>query len=655
MTDNLIKTDTSRNELNEEITERARMGEALRASENQLHNITNAMPALIAYVDSGLRYRFVNKTWEKWHMRPRSDAVGHHLLDVIGKEVYERIKPNIIKVLSGNTTNFEGKENYRCGYVSHVKASYIPDFDENNNVRGFYALVVDISARKRAEEELRAAKQLLEKTFNSMDEAVLVVNPGSRTIIAVNPAVERLFGYSKEELIGRGTETVHIDKPSYEEFVKQMLAGLDQSGEFKYEYRLRKKDGTVFLCDLTITEIRDESGKRTELVGVLTDITKTRLIEQELLKAQKLESLSLLAGGIAHDFNNILMGILGNISLAKFLNRSEKKPLKVLQEAEKAALRAKGLTTQLLTFSSGGTPLKNAAKIKDLVTEVAQFALRGSKSEAVNRLDKNLATVNIDSDQISQVINNLLINADQAIPEGGAITIRGKNVTLTDNEEYTLPAGQYVKISIEDNGVGIPTNIIDRIFDPFFTTKSGGSGLGLSTSYSIIKNHGGLLKVTSKPGEGSTFHIYLPAMNRPVRRKNRDRIYTNGKGKILVMDDDKLVRDVLAEMLTVLGYQSELTRDGEEAERKYVEALQAGEHYEAVILDLTVRGGMGGKQAMTKLKKIDPNINAIVASGYSTDVVLEDYGRFGFSGYVTKPFELNTLSKVLNKTIRASG
>ena len=511
-----------------------------------------------------------------------------------------------------------------------------------------------IEERKLAEEELQSAKLLLEKTFASLNEAVFVVNPDSRTIIAVNPAVERLFGYNKEELIGRETEIVHVDKSSYEEFGKKMISELEPHGIYRAEYRMRKKDGTIFLCDYTVTEIRDESGKRTELVGVFTDITEKRWMEMELLKTQKLESLSLLAGGIAHDFNNILMGILGNISLAMFLNRSEKKPLKVLEDAEKAAIRAKGLTSQLLTFSTGGTPLKNVVIIKELVTEVSQFALRGSKSKAVNKLDKNLATVNIDSDQITQVINHLLINADQAMPDGGIITLRGENIALNDDGKYPLPGGKYVKISVEDNGTGIPLDNIDKIFDPFFTTKSEGSGLGLSTSYSIIKNHGGLLKVESNPGEGSAFHIFLPAADKPVPRKSRDKIDISGNGTILVMDDDEMVRDVLAEMLSVLGYKSELAQDGEEAEKKYAEAMEKGEQFAAVILDLTVRGGMGGKQAMEKLKQMDPNVNAIVSSGYSTDVVVEDYVRFGFSGYVTKPYELKTLSKVLSKTIRAS-
>ena len=434
-----------------------------------------------------------------------------------------------------------------------------------------------------------------------------------------------------------------------------MFAALEQGDEYRTEYWMRKKDGTNFLCDITITKIKDEFGKRTELVGVFTDLTERRWMEQELLKAQKLESLSLLAGGIAHDFNNILMGILGNISIAKFLNRSKIKPMKVLEEAEKAAIRAKGLTNQLLTFSTGGTPLKNVATINQLVIEVSQFALRGSKSKAVIELGKNLAPLNIDSGQITQVINNLLINADQAMPDGGIVTLKGRNITLKDDVGYPVPAGRYVKISVEDNGPGIEPDIIDKIFDPFFTTKPDGTGLGLSVSYSIIKNHDGLLKVEPKKGKGAQFNIYLPAVDKPVARIRKDKIRTNGKGKILVMDDDELVRNVLAEMLSALGYKSELARDGKEAGKKYAAALQKGEQFAAVILDLTVRGGMGGKQAMEKLIEMDPNVNAIISSGYSTDIVVEDYSRFGFSGYVAKPYELKTLSNILDKTIRASG
>ncbi len=655
MTANLKRITASRDELNEEITERKRAEDALRDNEKFLNSVLDGLHDGISVV--GRKFNILHTNGALKQFFPENQSRG-------GLKCFE--------VFHGRTEpceNCTANKTFRTGTIQSntvhlsdtigepnwVEETAFPIKGKNGSVSAVIINFRDITERKRAEVKLRSAKQLLEKTFASLSEAVFVVNPESRTIIAVNPAVERLFGYGKEELAGRGMETVHVDRSSYEEFLKSLSACLEKSDVCRSESRMRKKDGTVFLCDHAVTEIRDESGKRTELVCVFTDITEKRLIEQELLKAQKLESLSLLAGGIAHDFNNILMGILGNISLAKFLNRSEKKPLKILEEAEKAAIRARGLTSQLLTFSTGGTPFKNVANIKDLLTEISQFALRGSKSKAVNILDENLATVNVDRDQVTQVFNNLLINADQAMPEGGTITMRGENITLTDDEEYNLPGGQYVKISVEDSGVGISPDIIDIIFDPFFTTKSDGSGLGLSTSYSIIKNHGGLLKVTSRPGDGSTFHIYLPAADKPVPPKNRDRINTRGSGKILVMDDDELVRNVLAEMLSVLGYQSELARDGEEAEKKYTEAMQTGEHYAAVILDLTVRGGMGGRQAMEKLKEIDPNVNAIVASGYSTDVVVEDYSRFGFSGYVTKPFELKTLSKVLSKTIRSSG
>ena len=515
------------------------------------------------------------------------------------------------------------------------------------------ALQNEIIKRTMTEEELQTAKQLLEKTFASLNEAVFVTNPENRTFIACNPAVQRLFGYTKEEVIGRNSEFLHVDKASYQKFGREVLSAVESNGYYHGEYRLKKKDGTVFTSDFTITEIRDESGKCTELVGAVSDITEKRLMEEELARSQKLESLGLLAGGIAHDFNNILMGILGNISIAKFLTGSNNRSLKVLSEAEKAALRAKSLTNQLLTFSSGSTLLMKVTRINNFLKDITHFALRGSNSKAEVKTAKNLALLNIDGDQITQVINNLVINADQAMPDGGVVKVYADNIALKNGEKYPLPAGDYVKISVEDSGIGIADENLDRIFDPFFTTKNKGSGLGLSSSYSIVKNHGGLIKVSSKPGEGSTFNVYLPAIDKPAPRNKKKVKTIKGTENILIMDDDEMVREVLLEMLTELGYKPMTAKDGKEAVEKYQRAMKKGTSFAAVILDHTIKGGMGGIKTIEKLKEIDPNVNAIISSGYTTGVFMTNYKKFGFSDFVAKPYELETLSQLLDKTITA--
>jgi PAS domain S-box-containing protein len=373
------------------------------------------------------------------------------------------------------------------------------------------------------------------------------------------------------------------------------------------------------------------------------------LLEQEHLRVAKLESISTLAGGIAHDFNNLLTGVIGNIGLAKMYVEPDSKTLETLDEAEKAAGRARNLTQQLLTFARGGKPVKKSSDIATLLRETATFALRGSAVKLELSLPGNLWSVEVDEDQINQVIQNIIINAEEAMPSGGILQIRAGNMVLKKAGALPLSKGNYVLIDIEDEGVGISREHLQRIFEPYFTTKQRGSGLGLSTAYSIITNHGGYIYAESAQGKGTTFHVYLPASGRPARVKEKlaPDCSTRAGGRVLVMDDDEIIRKMLSNMLHLIGYEAEVTGDGAEALASYARAHEAGEPFDAVIMDLTIPGGMGGKEAVKKLLEINPDARVIVSSGYATDPIMSEYKKYGFSAVITKPYSVGQLEEIL--------
>jgi signal transduction histidine kinase/CheY-like chemotaxis protein len=374
-----------------------------------------------------------------------------------------------------------------------------------------------------------------------------------------------------------------------------------------------------------------------------------RRIEEQLLQARKMESVGLLAGGIAHDFNNLLMGILGNISLARDRIDPSNRVHQLLREAERAANRAKRLTQQLLTLSKGGAPIRLATSVPKLVRDSTELALRGTNVRAEYEFPPDLWSADVDRGQVGQVIENLVINAVQAMPQGGVIRIVANNVTLGSGRGDSLEPGDYIRLEIQDHGPGIPPENLGRIFDPYFTTKESGTGLGLTTSYAIVTKHGGKLEVHPVSGGGSNFVIHIPGYEREpedisIPGKVR---FLEGPRRILFMDDEEMVRAVVEEMLKNLGYEVELAADGEGAIKKYREEFTDGIPFDAVILDLTVRGGMGGKEVMRRLINIDPNAVGIVCSGYSDDPVMAEFEQFGFRGRISKPFVATTLSEAL--------
>jgi len=490
---------------------------------------------------------------------------------------------------------------------------------------------------------------------SAMDAFWMIDHDGS--FLDVNDAACALFGYSREEMLSMKIPDVEaMESP---EDVAHHIRRVKESGYDRFETLHRRKDGSIIDTEVSVKFIDIKGG---QFYAFIRDITErkraeerkiARLIEEERVKTQRLESLGVLAGGIAHDFNNILTVIMGNISFAiQFLNPSDKL-YKNLSEAEKAIVLAQDLTMQLLTFSKGGTPVKTILPIAAVVRESVEFALRGSNVMCNFVIPEGLKAVEADEGQIRQVIHNLVINSLQAMPEGGIISLQCKNVFIGQDDLIALKEGEYVKISLEDRGIGIPEDHITRIFDPFFTTKQKGSGLGLATSYSIIKKHDGLITVSSKLGAGTIFSVYLPASDKEVAYASREmNVPVSGTGKILVMDDEEIIRRLAGDILGYLGYKVELAATGEEAIGKFQNARDSGEPFDLLIMDLTIPGAMGGKEAIELLLRIDPRVKAIVSSGYSNDPILADYRKHGFSGVVTKPYRVAEFSQIVHEVIK---
>jgi PAS domain S-box-containing protein len=521
----------------------------------------------------------------------------------------------------------------------------------------FQGFLRDITERKRMEEALAAEKEQLAVTLGSIGDGVIATDVRGR-VIFINRTAEELSGWYQDEAIGRPLpeifRIVHEKSRAHCENPVEKVLATGNVVALANHTVLIAKDGKERAIADSGAPIRNRGGEIIGVVLVFRDVTEKQRIQEELLRASTLESIGLLAGGVAHDFNNILTAILGNLSLAMLSLDEQSEGYKRLAQAEKASIRARDLAQQLLTFAKGGAPIKKTASLVDLLQDSSNFVVRGTHVRCAFSIEEGLWPVEIDEGQISQVIHNLVLNAQQAMPEGGVVRICAVNKSTGEVKGLPLKEGSYVHISIRDSGIGIPKENLLKIFDPYFTTKQKGSGLGLSTSYSIIKKHDGHMTVDSELGVGSTFSIYLPAFPQAPLPQGKETIEIEsliGRGRILLMDDEQIIRDVLQEMLQRLGYEVALVEEGGEAIALYRRAKESGSPFDVVIMDLTVPGGMGGKEAIRKLRQIDPEVRAIVSSGYSNDPLAGDFMKYGFSDFIAKPFKLEDLGKILKRVI----
>jgi PAS domain S-box-containing protein len=513
--------------------------------------------------------------------------------------------------------------------------------------------VTDITKHKETEKMFRETEHRYRSLVELSPVAMLVHSEGN--IVFMNDeAVRLLGGTSAADFTGKPIlDLVH---PDFQEVGRRRIQDIYEKrrdAELLAEKFLRL-DGEVIDVEVA-GRIVDYQGKPASQM-VIIDITERKRIEEEWQKVQKLESVGLLAGGIAHDFNNILTAVMGNITLSLLKSPPGSEVHGLLKSAEKAVLRASDLTQQLLTFSKGGDPIKEDAPIKELVMESANFVLRGSNVTCSCSFEDDILTLEVDKGQISQVIQNLILNAVQAMPGGGVVEVTVENAVLESGQVSFLTAGEYVKIAIRDHGIGIDKRYLQKIFDPYFTTKKKGSGLGLSIVYSILKKHNGTITVASEPGKGTVFTIYLPAAKKqemlPSDARQKENFPARGSGTVLVMDDDPEVRDISALMLESLGYTATCVEDGKQALELYKKAKKVGHPFDVVIMDLTVPGGMGGEKAVKLLTAFDPNARVVVASGYSNDPVMANYKEYGFSGMLPKPVIMEDLHKLLIRLIK---
>ena len=508
---------------------------------------------------------------------------------------------------------------------------------------------------KQVEDALAIEKERLAVITRLIDNSVVVTNTYGE-IVLINRSAENLTGWIEREAIGRHFgEVFHIVDERTQMVCTDLVERVLKAGgivDVDAPMTLTTKDGTELLVTNNGSPVYNRDSNVVGVVLVFRNVTEKQKMEADLMKIQRLESIGVLAGGIAHDFNNILTGIMGNISLAKMDLDPGDHNFERLVRAEKASSEAKNLTQQLLTFSKGGTLTLRVASIVGLLRESASFVLRGSNVKCDFFIPDDLCAVEVDEGQIGQVINNMIINADQAMPAGGTIQIHAENIIPTPGDAQTLGNKRCVRISIKDHGIGIPEGSLQKIFTPYFTTKQSGSGLGLAVSHSIVRNHGGYIHVESQMGVGTTFFIYLPASleETVIERKSEEQLFV-GNEKILVMDDDAVVRELASEMLNNIGYRVIVARNGDQAVDLYAKAEDSGSPFGAAIVDLTVPGGMGGREAIQQLLRIDPEAKVIVSSGYSNDPVMTDFRAYGFSGAIAKPYRVKELSKTLYKVI----
>ena len=494
--------------------------------------------------------------------------------------------------------------------------------------------------------ETEKEKEYFAATLSSVGDGVITYDMSGRVFL-INSVAEQLTGVTQEMAAGKKIrEVVRLNDKASNDILFSALGKLDEKNRYNnigIPFTMTDIHGAERIIELNSSLIRLK-GNPIGIIMILRDITVKYKIDNEINKMSKLESIGLLAGGIAHDFNNLLTGISGNISIAKNTDNLSVEMSEIINDIEKATERASALTKQLLTFARGGAPLITPSSIEELLSESVKLLIKDPLVHYSLIIAEDISPVLIDPNQISQAINNLLINSMQAMPDGGKIVIEAKNAESIPAE--LNPDKNYVYIRISDNGPGIDEKNLKKIFDPFYTTKTAGTGLGLTSTYSIIKKHKGHIQVISPQGEGASFEIYLPASKetpgklQQINRKNSRNI---GEGSILIMDDEQYILEVFVKMLKHLGFTVDCAKNGEEAIKLYKEKFNSGFRYSYVILDLTIPGGMGGKAAITEMRKIDPDINAIVSSGYSENPVMANYQTHGFKGILKKPYTLEDI------------
>lgn len=636
--------------LEKEATARIEALISLEETNERFSSLVENASDLIHSVTPAGKFLYVNQAWKTTLGFDDDDIKKLTLMDIVDESCRDKCRCIFNSLIQGgnndsNETIFVARNGRKIVVEGRCSTKFV-----DGKARAMTGIFRDITSRSQTEKALRESEKRYRDLFENAHDLIQIVRPDG-TLLYVNKSWRETFGYDEAELAG--LSIFDLISPECQNHCVATFQKVISEEKVNYINTtfVAKNGRKVIIEGNAICKFENNTPVSTQCI--FRDVTEKKKMEEELFKAQKLESVGIFAGGIAHDFNNLLTGILGNISVAKMFLNPEDKVYERLEATEKATIRATRLTHQLLTFAKGGAPVKKTASITELITDSTRFALRGSKVKLDCRIAENLWPIQVDEGQLSQVMQNLAINADQSMPSGGTVTIRAENKMLDGRDLITLPKGKYVKISVQDQGHGITEEHLSKIFDPYFSNKKGGSGLGLSIAYSIVKNHGGMITVESTINKGTLFTIYLPATTKKIIAKTYPaELISHGKGKILIMDDEVIIREVAAEMLSSLGFTTESACDGTEAIILYKKAMETNSPFDAVLMDLTIPGGMGGKETIAELLKIDPDVKAVVSSGYSNDTIMAHYKEYGFCGVVPKPYKVHEVARVLSETIK---
>lgn len=641
-----------------DVTDRKRAEMALRDSEKRFRTLTSLSPGGIYQTDNDGNCVYANEAWLLMAGMTFDEAKGLGWLKGLYSEDRERIRQGWY-----DTVKAKGhwSDEYRLvnkeGKTTWVYGEATPIYGNDDTITGYLGLNIDINERKQAEDALKASEQRNKDAYNFL-QLVLETIPVrlfwkdlDSHFLGCNQLFAQDAGFnSSEELIGRDDYALGW-KEQAEQYRKDDLDVMTSGKpKLKYEESQTTPDGRHITLLTSKVPIRDANNIVIGLLGAYDDISQQKQMENEILRTQKLESLGCLAGGIAHNFNNSLMAIMGNISLAKMDCSASSESYERLTHAETACMEAKEFSQQLLVFSKGGSPVRKPTLINDLITTHCQLALSGAKATCIPNISDDLWKINADKGQIGQVLTSLLVNADQAMPDGGMIKLNCENIIIGDDHALPLKSGNYVKVSIIDQGTGIKKEHIDRVFDPYFSTKESGTGIGLAAAYAIIKKHEGYINVESTSDSGTVLSFYIPASSSSVTTIEKgEPLIIKGKGRVLVMDDNDIVLDAVGMMLEFLGYEVESAEDGGKAINLYEKAMQSGSPFDLVLMDLIVPCGIGGEEATQKILSIDPNAKVVVSSGYSNDPIMANHKSYGFCGVLKKPYRLDELSRLMNQ------
>jgi PAS domain S-box-containing protein len=613
----------------------------------------DAHPGLLTHVLIGAVLVGLNR--ETLHLvGASSKAEALEALPRIVTSDMERVRLALCRALWAGKNAIEGEMRINALDGTPRRVFYrwwVPMFGGEPSYAWTQVVLVDMTSIKRTEEALASERERLAVTLRAMAEGVITTDIEGR-VLFLNEAACELTGWGESAAIGRMLNEVcvlrHEKTRLPVEAPAEAAIATHSVIDLPANTALFDRQGSPMLVEGRCAPIHNMHSQAMGAVLVLRDVTERARLEGEILRASKLESVGILAGGIAHDFNNLLTVVMGNITLATLDSQAMASAGRWLQDAERGVLRARDLTQQLLTFARGGEPVRSAVRLPEVVKEAANFALHGSKVRCEFAIEDGLWTAEVDKGQIGQVVQNLVINAVQAMSEGGVMHISMRNQHLAPLAVRQLEEGNYLCIVISDTGAGIRPEHLARIFDPYFTTKKSGSGLGLATVYSIIHKHSGHIEVDSEIGRGTRFRFWLPAVPDAKPVVNETAVTTDHlTGRVLFMDDEEPIRDMTEALLKRLGFEVTSVADGHEAVRVYAEALRNASRFDLVIMDLTVPGGMGGRDTIKELLKIDPAVKGIVSSGYSSDPIMASYRTYGFSGMVAKPYRLTDLAKVV--------